>query len=105
MRTFIKVIAVSLGMVSVMGTAHANGPSASATSHALHRVIAAQGDQALSNIRSALAASIPQSFRQQLNDVLEVVDASAPRADAANSATESHRAGSAADSAAVVADY
>ncbi len=81
MRTSIKVIAATLGLVGIMGNALADDQSSQPRNRGLHLAIALQGDQALLDIRSASADSIELSIRSQMATslpmVLSMVDSAA----------------------------
>ncbi len=105
MNTSIKVIAATLGMVAILGTAQAEGLSADPGDRALHMAIAMQGDQALVEFRSALVDSISQTIYQQMDELIQHVDASWLLEGDADQQPRPHRAGSAARVAAVAEGY
>lgn len=63
MRTTIKVIAASLGLLALQGAAAAEGQD---QNRALYHSIAVQGDQALLDIRASVVGSIAPSMNQQM---------------------------------------
>lgn len=63
MRTTIKVIVASLGLLALQGAAAAEGQD---QNRALYHSIAVQGDQALLDIRASVVGSIAPSMNQQM---------------------------------------
>lgn len=66
MRTAIKIIVASLGLMALHGTATAEDQMLNEQSRALYRSIAAQGDQALLDIRASVVGSISQFVNRQM---------------------------------------
>jgi len=66
MRTVIKAIVVSLGLMAVHGTASADDEMSHVQNRALYPSIAVQGNQALLDIRASVVASIPKAMNQQM---------------------------------------
>lgn len=66
MRTSIKVIVATLGLMALHGAVAADDQMLNDQGRVLYRSIAVQGDQALLDIRASVVASISQSMNQQM---------------------------------------
>lgn len=66
------LLAAVLALSVVSGVAHAQEPAPAVDSMPLGMAIAIQGDQALANIRSDVAATISQSLGQLMADSLRM---------------------------------